>query len=169
VPGLRKGEAAHRQPQRAQANSRQAQGKTSELEQLAAEYDQAISAYEAHFQRARQRAYALSRGWGGPTGAYAYDAGSTPATDWQSWEERLAFLEQTAADFAAAQSYLGNLTGDEKTAYVESWREYLTQTAEMGDELIADLERELGKGGDADALYRQFLAGAGTAVVESSP
>jgi|GEM_PF-3734435 len=113
----------------------------SELEQLAKEYDQAILAYEGYFQRQQQRANALAYNWGGISAPYG--AGVTPAIDLQSCAERLEFLEKTAGDFTAAQAYLQNLSGEEKTAYVESWREYLTQTATMGDELIRDLEQEL--------------------------
>lgn len=120
--------------------SQQAPLSRSELQQVAGEYDQAIQGYADYYQQ-QQALYGSGAGGGYagyPYAAYGGNYAAPPTS-----EEQILQLEQAASDFHAALPYIRSLRGTEKSRYLASWRDYLTEMAGLGAELVDSLEKEL--------------------------
>ena len=122
----------------------------AEIEKISAEYDQAIQGYADYYlqqQGLYSPGYLPGSGYDSGYSGYQQAQQGYGQAPWEGFvstdEERLYLMEQAACDFHASLPYLRSLRGSEKDQYIAGWRDYLTQFAELGAELIDALEREL--------------------------
>lgn len=118
----------------------------SDLERTGAEYDRAIQEYADYYRRQQGFYSAAGYGWAdaGLSSAQGY-----PESQWAQQaptstdEEDLYLLEQAVTDFQESLPYIKSLKGSDKSRYLASWKEHLTEIARLGAELIARLQSGL--------------------------
>lgn len=111
------------------------------LEQVAAEYDAAAESYAEHHKQQQQTAAEDAGGGEGAGYGYGAETDASSFGDFSSYEETLSSLEQASAEFTVWLPYLRSLPDQEKTEYLDQWKEYLQQLAKLNAELILALER----------------------------
>lgn len=121
-----------------------------DLENMAAEYEQAIRNYERYYsqqQASRNPQSPYLPGY--PTG-YGYSAlNDAYAQAVMGYEQTLQSLEQAVAGFNAAMPQIHGLKGTARERYAGEWKVYLQGITDTNRELIESLEEAIGKVSEA--------------------